>query len=127
MLRMHSILALGLAATALASCSKSGIDPIAAAGTAPARGPSASPPEPVAATESADGAAVVITGTRIAQPNLVSSVPITVIGSAARSSTVYAPPPPAPLQYQPPFNPPDVGRDRFTSVSENMFKAVAQE
>jgi Ca-activated chloride channel family protein len=122
MLRMHPILALGFAATAMASCAKSPTDPLAAAGS------SGKAAEPAAEPESADAAALVVTGNRIARPNLENPVPITVIGSADRSSGVYAPPPPPmPLQYQPAFNPPDVGRDRFTSVSENMFKAVAQE
>ncbi|HYD36138.1 MAG TPA: VWA domain-containing protein [Allosphingosinicella sp.] len=114
--RLHPAIAGGLAVLALAACSRSGLDP-------------ASPPpaEPVAAVDSAEAGDVTITGTRIPQPNLEAVVPITVVGAEDLRAAPAAPAR-AKVQAPPyPFNPPEIGRDRFTSVSQNLFKAVAQE
>jgi Ca-activated chloride channel family protein len=127
--RLSPAIGLGLAAAALASCSKSRVETVPPAEPALVSGPAA---------EEAD---VVVTGTRIARPNLESAMPITIIGAEPGAQAVPAPPPVAypvvatgrriagtgqyPLQR--PFNPPEVGRDRFTSVSENPFKAAAEE
>ncbi|HEX8621206.1 MAG TPA: VWA domain-containing protein, partial [Allosphingosinicella sp.] len=150
MTRLNPALGVGLAALALASCSRSRIEPVPAAESGPlaetASPPEPAPVEPVAAAEAEDGS-ILITGTRIPRPNLESAVPITVVGdsaaarraakSAAGQAPAPAPPPVAVMSqriaspnvqaWQPPFNPPDVGRDRFTSVSENPFRVAAEE
>lgn len=137
MIRFHPALALGIAAVTLASCSKSGVEPISA------------PAEVEAGAAAVDGQ-VTVTGSRVPTPSLESPTPVTVVGAAdarrkSQSDYAMAPmpaPPPAPpmmsvgrmaesrayspMQNQlPQYH--DVGRDRFTAVSENPFKAVAQE
>jgi Ca-activated chloride channel family protein len=127
MTRFNPALGVGLAALALASCSRSGVEPLP-------------PAEPVAAkagSEAADESQIVVTGSRIPSPALESPVAITVVGEeGARSQS--APPPaftvssqrmarPNLQLRQRPFNPPEVGRDRFTSVSENPFRVAAEE
>ena len=97
-----------------------------------------STPTPVAAQKSADGD-VVVTGTRIARPNLTSPSPVTVLNEPV-SEKDYAvapppPPPPAPMIAQGvmvrdaimplPYH--DQGRDKFTTVAENAFKIVREE
>jgi Ca-activated chloride channel family protein len=136
MTRLNPAIGLGLAAAAVASCSRSRPEPVP-------------PPELAAAAEPAtEDGTVVVTGSRIAQPNLESAVPITVIdsgstrGRAAQSSVAPSPepaPPPAPVMLMgtsiarsnlpapPPYNPPDVGRDRFTGTAENPFHVAAEE
>jgi Ca-activated chloride channel family protein len=136
MTRFNPALGVGLAALALASCSKSAVEPLP-------------PAEPALAAEAAAEAAaeeqVVVTGTRIARPNLESALPLYVVESQAdfgraAKAPVSPAPPPAPVVVtgqriaspgfhpgQQGFNPPEIGRDRFTSVSENPFKAAAEE
>ncbi|MEA3051498.1 MAG: Ca-activated chloride channel [Sphingomonadales bacterium] len=101
--RLSNALAVGLAAAALASCSRSGLET-----SSPPVDPSASaePAAPEGALAEADLAgnpAIVVTGTRIAGRNLSSSAPVTL------------------------FRAPDVGRDRFTSIVQNGFKVAAEE
>jgi Ca-activated chloride channel family protein len=101
--RLSNAIAVGLAAAALASCSRSGLET-----SSPPVDPSASaePAAPEGALAEADLAgnpAIVVTGTRIAGRNLSSSAPVTL------------------------FRAPDVGRDRFTSIVQNGFKVAAEE
>ena len=132
MTRFNPALGVGLAALALASCSKSGVEPL----------PPVEPAIVDAAAEAAADEQIVVTGTRIPRPNLESSVPITVIDSgtvAGRAAEPRMAPSPAPVTvtsqrispsvqaHRPLFNPPEIGRDRFTSVSENPFKVAAEE
>src|SRR3954449_8900185 len=98
-MRLHPILALGLAATALAACTKSRVDPIpptdavqaeeAAAADAELALPMPPPPPPA---QMAAPSPIVVAGSRIASPNM-------------RMDLYWVPPPPA-------------GRDRFTAISE---------
>jgi Ca-activated chloride channel family protein len=105
--RLSRILAAGLASALLASCSGSGVE------TAPPPGEQASA-EPAASEEAyadhdglvAEGD-IMVTGRRIARPNLMSHSPITVIGAGE--------------YYQ------DHGRDKFTKVAQNGFKVSAEE
>jgi Ca-activated chloride channel family protein len=134
MTRFNPALGVGLAALALASCSKSRVEPLPLAESEP-------PAELAPPADAAQDGNIVVTGVRIARPNLESASPITVIDSGSAAGRAAAPPmayapvtalgssrAPA-LNYPapPPFNPPDVGRDRFTSVSENPFKVAAEE
>jgi len=143
--RLPTAIAIGLAAASLASCSRSGLEsasppPETAAAEPVAADPAV--PEPgvplpaVAEAQSgtadaAAGADVVVTGTRIARPNLESSVPITVIGgeeihvgkSRRGHGSSHRPVVNAPSY----VHVPDVGRDRFTSVVQNGFRVAAEE
>jgi Ca-activated chloride channel family protein len=126
MTRLHLTIAVGLAAAALASCAKSGANP------------SALPAGPAAASDSTESGGVVVTGTRIGR-----TADATARDSAqADAVAAIAPPPPSPIAVtgsriagymsypapEPRFAfPPQVGRDRFTSVSENPFRTVAEE
>jgi Ca-activated chloride channel family protein len=119
MTRFNPALGVGLAALAFASCSKSGVEPVppaepAAAAIEPTFEPAFEP-----AIDAGQDSQIVVTGSRIPRPNLESVSPVTVIGS--HSARAQAPAP----HY--PFNPHYVGRDRFTSVAENRFKAAAEE
>jgi Ca-activated chloride channel homolog len=124
MLRLHPAIAIGLAAAALASCAKSGVDQ--QSGVDPL-----SPPAELADVPETD--AIVITGLRA--DNSAEA------GASMRVEAVQSPAPPPPAvairgakvagiaSYsadQRMMIPPYVGRDRFTSVSQNPFK-VAQE
>ncbi|MFL6845276.1 MAG: vWA domain-containing protein [Allosphingosinicella sp.] len=106
-MRLHPILALGLAATALAACTKSRVDPIPPSETVAAEEtvtdealalPMPPPPPPVAMAATSG---IVVTGSRIASPKM-------------RMEPGWMPPPP-------------VGRDRFTAISENPFRVAAEE
>ncbi len=113
-MRLHPAIAIGLAAAALASCAKSGIDPMA------------SPPDlvdPVAersAQENAEPAAADKSfAVPLAPPPAVTSDSIAVTGSRiARPhlGELHA------FQI-----PPQVGRDRFTSNPDNPFRVAAEE
>ncbi|HEX8223457.1 MAG TPA: VWA domain-containing protein [Allosphingosinicella sp.] len=138
MTRFNPALGVGLAALALASCSSSRVEPVPLAEAVP-------PAEPAVAADAGQDGNIVVTGTRIPAPNLESAVPITVIDShdfAGRAAAPVTAPaaPPAPVMVtgqriarpnvharQSMFNPPEVGRDRFTSTSENPFRVAAEE
>ncbi|HLL31562.1 MAG TPA: von Willebrand factor type A domain-containing protein, partial [Allosphingosinicella sp.] len=113
MSRLPHAIAIGLAVASLAACSKSGIDSVS-----PPDGASASA-EPSPAEEAlaeADIAAdeMIVTGSRIANPNLSSASPMSVAGSSAARHAHGG-------------HPPYFGRDRFTSVAQNGFKVAAEE
>ncbi|MEO8454843.1 MAG: VWA domain-containing protein [Sphingomicrobium sp.] len=93
---------LAVAVLALVSCSKS------------ANQQSVAVPSDAAAQAKAQNIAV--TGTRMARDELYEALP-----------SASPPPPPAPGMY-PTWSPPyhDVGRDKFTSVDENVFKTVQE-
>jgi Ca-activated chloride channel homolog len=121
MTRLHSAIALGLAAAALASCAKTGVDPMT---------PPAEVPELVAAAETEQD--IVLTGRRVdsnvpmdartrAEANRMAQSHAMVTGSRA-----------APYGgdhiREPRFpSPPPIGRDRFTSTSQNPFRVAAEE
>ncbi|HYJ82406.1 MAG TPA: VWA domain-containing protein [Allosphingosinicella sp.] len=135
--RLPSAIATGLVAALLASCSKPGLEtasppPAELAAAEPAEADPAVPQAEAAAdAEYADGSSIVITGSRIARPNLESSVPITVVGG----EEVYRSPSRRgrasghrPVVQSPGYvHVPDVGRDRFASVVQNGFKIAEQE
>jgi Ca-activated chloride channel family protein len=117
MTRLKPAIAVGLAALALASCSRSGVDPI----SAPADQPGEADP---AADEN-----FLVTGNRIpagqdpagrtaAAAEMAAPVPVMVTGSSIARHHLGDPrfPIPAPT-----------GRDRFTSVSQNPFRVAAEE
>jgi len=118
MRKFHPAIVLGIAAVTLASCSKSRPEPIAPIDQAAA--------EP--AEDSGEGD-IVLTATRVRNNAKAET--------RADAMAQYAPPapPPAPVMVTGSriptpnlgWSPPDVGRDKFTSVSENPFKVVAQE
>jgi Ca-activated chloride channel family protein len=125
MSRLYQAITVGLAAAALASCAKSGADP------------SPLPAGPAAASDASD-AQIMVTATRI--PRNADAAAATA-GQPAES-LAPAPPPPSPAMVtgssiapgmpypkaEPRFAfPPQVGRDRFTSVSENPFRVVVDE
>lgn len=124
--RLRNAIAVGLAAASLASCSKSGLDSASPPADPSASSESAAPEEVLADADLVADGDVVVTGTRIRQPNLESSVPITVIGS---EEIQYSPARRAPVMSQAPgmVRVPDVGRDRFTSVVQNGFKVATEE
>jgi Ca-activated chloride channel homolog len=109
----HRFWVLASGAMLLASCAGSEIDTKVA-----------SPPSEPEAQQAADASAIVLTGSRIARPNLESPSPV---GVAAMSP----PPPPvvaqgmvAPGYWNPSYQ--DVGRDKFTNFAENSFKIVRE-
>jgi Ca-activated chloride channel family protein len=119
--RLPNVLALGFAAALLASCSRSGVDsPPPPQELASAEAPPQEPVSPEAPAQelvsaeaepgldAASRAGVVVTGTRVAHPSFQSVSPVTVVGDGY----VHVPP---------------AGRDRFTSVAQNAFKAAAEE
>ncbi len=116
MLRLRNAIAVGLAAALLASCSKSGLDSSAPPGGSSASAEPAASEEAVAGADMAADSEIVVTGARIARPNLESSVPITSVGS----ESFYVATPPAPAEQY-------VGRDRFTSLPQNGFKVAVEE
>jgi Ca-activated chloride channel family protein len=126
MSRLPYAIAAGLAALSLASCSRSGVETLPPVDSAVAAEPPA--PEVLADADLAAQSDIVVTGTRIARPNLESSVPITVVGGQSYAS---APPPQQQQQQQqqqqPSYNVPEIGRDRFASVVQNGFKVAAEE
>jgi Ca-activated chloride channel family protein len=125
MTRFNPALGVGLAALALASCSKSRIEPVPPvdsaplAQAAPPPPPEFAPPPPPVAAEAGN---LVVTGTRIAGGRAAAKMapsPFTAGGHRI--------PRPGFQAGEPPFNPPEIGRDRFTSVSENPFRVAAEE
>jgi len=101
-----------LAAACLGACSKHTVE----------EGVVASP----VVADAQKGRDIVVTGSRISNPNL-NSLPRAEFDSMAMAPPP-PPPPPAPGMYQqwaPPYH--DVGRDKFTSVAENAFKVVREE
>jgi Ca-activated chloride channel family protein len=112
MRRQHRSMGLALTAVLLASCARSGVDDKVAS-------TSQSAPE----AKVADTSNVVVTGSRIAAPQLRAE------GMAMPVMAPPPPPPPAPGMYVPQWaSPPyhDQGRDKFTSVDENPFKIVRE-
>ena len=101
-----------LAAACLGACSKHTVE----------EGVVASP----VVADAQKGRDIVVTGSRISNPNL-NSLPRAELDSMAMAPPP-PPPPPAPGMYQqwaPPYH--DVGRDKFTTVVENAFKVVREE
>jgi Ca-activated chloride channel family protein len=153
--RLPSAIATGLVAALLASCSKPGLqsapppEPSAASEPAaadPAAGePAAAAPsvpeapapltavteERFVAADAEAGADIVITGTRIRQPNLESALPVVSIGGSevhVSQARRGRPSSRRPVSHSPGFvHVPDVGRDRFTSVVQNGFKVAAED
>ena len=114
MRRQHSM-SLALTVVLLASCARSGVD------------------DKIASTSDSEQAKVadtsnmVVTGSRIAAPQLraESIPPMAVMAPPAPPP----PPPPAPGMYVPQWASPhyhDQGRDKFTQVDENAFKIVRE-
>ena len=116
MRKFHPAIVLGIAAVTLASCSKSRPEPIAPIDQAAA--------EPAQESDEGD---IVLTATRVRNGAKAET--------RADATALYAPPAPPPVMVTGSRIPmpslgwsqPDVGRDKFTSVSENPFKVVAQE
>ena len=114
MRRQHRSMGLALTVVLLASCARSGVD------------------DKIASTSDseqakvADTSNVVVTGSRIAAPQLrAESIP----PMAVMAPPAPPPPPPAPGMYVPQWaSPPyhDQGRDKFTQVDENPFKIVRE-
>ncbi|MEO7826321.1 MAG: VWA domain-containing protein, partial [Allosphingosinicella sp.] len=107
-MRLHPILALGFAASALAACAKSGVDtaippadPVQTEEVAAADVDPALPMPPPPPAEMAPASAIMVTGSRISRPNM-------------RMEPSWTPPTP-------------VGRDRFTAISENPFRVASEE
>ena len=101
-----------LAAACLGACSKHTVE----------EGVVASP----VVADAQKGRDIVVTGSRISNPNL-NSLPRAELDSMAMAPPP-PPPPPAPGMYQQwalPYH--DVGRDKFTTVVENAFKVVREE
>ena len=103
----HRLFTLALGALLLASCARPDIETKVAA-----------PPEAAAQETIADASEIVVTGSRMARPQLESVSPVTVMG-------MPAPPPPPPPGVWPPYYQ-DVGRDKFTSFAENAFRIVRE-
>jgi Ca-activated chloride channel family protein len=118
MSRLHLTIAIGLAAAALASCGKSGVEELP-------------PPSEIARAEQEDDA-VIITGIRShlqsardlkrnseTRVDAITSADVGVLASAPAAAfhhdSAYPP------YYQ------DVGRDRFTAIDENPFRVAAEE
>ena len=118
--RLHPAISVGLLAAALASCTKSGVEEIAA----PARqdGP---------ASEAAQD--IVVTSTGRTESVAGATAEMKVQARRHAYSDAYAPaappPPPAAYAYEPGYPMPQqyVGRDKFTSVDQNVFKVVRQQ
>ena len=141
MSRLPSAIAIGLAATSLASCSRPGLEtapPPAEAAAADPAAPEGGVPltalteEQVGLADASTGNDVVVTGTRVKRPNLESAMPVITIGSeevgvtATRRARSAGQAPV--VAYMPNVaHVPDVGRDRFTSVVQNGFKVAVEE
>ena len=105
----YRALGVSLAMIALASCAGSEMDTKVAARAEPA-------------PEQAADEAIMVTGSRLARPDLSSPSPVSVASMAP-------PPPPPPMMAAPGYWAPtyqDVGRDKFTSFDENMFRIVRE-
>jgi Ca-activated chloride channel family protein len=110
MSRLPYAIAVGLAAAALASCAKSGVDTSSAPSDPPSAAANQVEAEPAfAAEESADMMAPA------PAPLTVTSTRVAVAPAGILSAESYLP------------QPPQVGRDRFASASENPFKIVSEE
>jgi Ca-activated chloride channel family protein len=117
MTRLHAAIAIGLAAAALASCAKSGVDPLSPPAELAAQ---AEPGNIVVTGSRADGDVAAPTGAEAAAP-MAPPPPVMITGSRiaqGRGDTLGE------ARF---WNSPQVGRDRFTSVSENPFRIAADE
>ncbi len=111
MRRQQRSIGLAVAVLSLASCAQSVEDNKVAPTSAPAA--------------EAKDSAIVVTGSRIAVPQLMARSAPMVVGAPPPPP----PPPPAPGMYVPQgWTPPyhDVGRDKFTSIAENAFRVVRE-
>jgi iron complex outermembrane recepter protein len=98
MSRLYSVIAVGLAAAALASCAKSGVD-----GPIPPPELARAEPEEEGDIQEEEGN-IIVTGGRIPRPNLEAPNPVTVVNadsvvvtgsSIARRHSMWMPTPPA--------------------------------
>ncbi len=119
-------LGLALGAFLLASCAGRGVETTAATQQDPAA-------KVVAEDEEVTAGNIVVTGSRIARPNMDMANPVAVVESIGAPPPPPPPPPPAPGvamrspapgYWAPPYQ--DVGRDKFTNFAENAFK-IARE
>jgi Ca-activated chloride channel family protein len=126
MSRLNQAIASGLAVALLAACAQN------------AAQQSANGPASATAEAEEDAQSIVVTAQRIERGDYAAASPVVVTGS--RITAPAAPPPPGLMtksyalnrlpQYQDAQPYPyyrDVGRDKFTSVAENPFKAVKEE
>ena len=113
--RLHQLIAIGLAAAALASC----------AGTGTGTDRTFPPPVPAVTAEASDAPAaadaeqIVITGRVMAAP-LEAPSALAVTGSRTGARGLFGREPGFPF-------PPQVGRDRFPSASENPFRVATED
>ena len=111
MARLHSAIAIGLAVAALASCAKSGIDPLS------------SPPDVAAAAPTKQSEETAVNSGRVAM-EAPAPAPATLDSVVVTGSRIAG----AHLGGESHFRIlPPVGRDRFTSNPENPFRVVAEE
>ncbi len=118
MSRLHLTIAIGLAAAALASCGKSGVEELP-------------PPSEIARAEQEDDA-VIITGIRShlqSARDLKRNSETRVDAITSADVGVLASAPAAALHHDSAYPPyyQDVGRDRFTAIDENPFRVAAEE
>jgi Ca-activated chloride channel family protein len=116
-------LGLALGAFLLASCAGRGVETTTAAQEDPAA--------KLAAEEEVTAGNIVVTGSRIAQPNMDMANPVAVVESFGAPPPPPPPAPgvaamrsPAPGYWVPPYQ--DVGRDKFTNFAENAFQIVRE-
>jgi Ca-activated chloride channel family protein len=107
MRRYRQPVGLAVAVLFVVSCAKSGVDHRAESTSETA--------------EQAKASDVVVTGSRIAAPNVAFERDMAPMAAP--------PPPPAPgvaaLQWAPPYH--DQGRDKFSNIAENVFKVVRED
>ena len=119
MARFHTAFALGLAVVALASCAKSGVDPLAGASDRAKPADTAAAPPPSSESDS-----IMVTAAR--RPQTVQDVP-TMVNVAPAESQLKAMSPSVQFERRFAMPPPPMGRDRFTAVAQNAFKVVQEE
>jgi Ca-activated chloride channel homolog len=122
MTRLHSAIAIGLAVTALASCARSGVDPMAPSAERPELTEDAEAEEDIVLTgQRVDANAPMDVRTRAEANRMMAQSHAMVAGSrAAPYGGGYIREPRFP-------SPPPAGRDRFTSTSQNPFRVAAEE